>query len=158
MAVRGTCKLFQYTMLRIAEGEVDLSSDVLKLAIIDDTLVPAPDDTTPTWATYSANEVTDAGNYTADGEALTTIVSAMVAGVYTLTADDVNLAIHASGFLDGAYGILVDVTASNAALGFVQLDDDAGVPVSEQAGPVDIEWAGGVVLRLPANVLTWETP
>ena len=158
MAVRGTCKLFQYTMLRVAEGEVDLSSDVLKLGIISDTLIPAPDDTTPTWATYSANEVVSTGNYTAGGETLTTIVSAMVNGVYQLTADDVNIAIHASGFINGAYGILIDTTAANAALGFVQLDDGDGNPVSEQAGPVDIEWAGGVVLQLPANVLTWETP
>lgn len=159
MAVRGTCKVFNETMKRFAEGEIDLSSDVLKLAIVDDTLIPATDDTTPTWSDYSANEVVSTGNYTAGGETLTTVVSAMVSGIYTLTADDVNIAIHASGFTDGAYGILIDTTATGTpALGFVQLDDAAGNPVSEQAGPVDIEWASGVVLELPANATAWDTP
>jgi len=120
---------------------------------------PAADDASPTYSDYSANEVTNAGGYTTGGETLTTVVSAMVSGVYTLTADDVGLLIDASGFTDGAYGILCDTTAAGTpALGFVQLDDSAGNPVSEQAGPIDIEWAGGVVLQLPANVLTWETP
>jgi hypothetical protein len=123
MAVRGTCKVFNETMKRFAEGEIDLSSDVLKLAIVDDTLIPATDDTTPTWSDYSANEVVSTGNYTAGGETLTTVVSAMVSGIYTLTADDVNIAIHASGFTDGAYGILIDTTATGTpALGFVQLE------------------------------------
>ena len=158
MTVRGTCTLFQETMMRMAKGELALHTDTLKLAIIDDTLIPAADDTTPAWADYSANEVVSTGNYTAGGETLTTITVTMVNGVCQLKADDVNIAVHASGFLDGAYGILVDTTAAVVALGFVQLDDGDGNPVSEQAGPVDIEWAGGVVAQFPANVLTWEAP
>ena len=43
-------------------------------------------------------------------------------------------------------------------LNHTELDDADGNPVSEQVGPVDIEWAGGVVPQLPANVLTWDAP
>ena len=157
MAVRGTCKIFNEAMQYFAEGDIDISADTFKLGIIDDTLIPATDDTSPTWSDYVANEVVATGNYTANGETLTTVTSAMVAGIYTMGADDVNLAIHASGFTDGAYGILYE-SVSDLAVGFVQLDDSSGTPVSELAGPVDIEWAGGVVLRLPANALTWDTP
>jgi hypothetical protein len=157
MAVRGTCVMFQEAMKYFAEGDIDISSDTFKLGIIDDTLIPAADDTSPTWSDYSTNEVATTGNYTANGETLTTVTSAMVSGIYTMGADDVNIAMNASGFTDGAYGIVYE-SVSDLAIGFVQLDDPDGNPVNEQAGPVDIEWPGGVVLRLPANALTWETP
>ena len=159
MAVRGTATLFQETLKRAFEGELDLSSDGLALVIVDDTLTPAADDTTPTYSDYVANEVTNAGGYTTTGIPMTTITSAMVAGIYTVGADDVGLLIDASGFINGAWGIICDTTAvGSPALGFIQLDDSSGNPVSEQAGPVDVEWADGVVFEFPANALTWATP
>jgi hypothetical protein len=152
---KGDVFLFQETMLRAFKKELDLSTDTLKLAIVDDTITPAPDDTTPTWSDYSANEVATTGNYTAGGETLTTVAIAMASGIATLTADDVTVLEHASGFTDGYWGIIVDTTASGTpALGVV----DLGGPASEQAGDVSVEWNGGVVFEFPANVLTWETP
>ena len=134
MAVRGTCTMFQEAMKYFAEKQIDISSDTFKLGIIDDTAPPAADDTSPTWSDYVANEVVSTGNYTADGETLTTVTSAMVSGIYTMGADDVNLAIHASGFTDGAYGILYE-SVSDLAVGFCQLDDAAGHPVNEGMVP-----------------------
>jgi hypothetical protein len=132
-----------------------LSTATLKLGIIDDTVPAEADDATPRWADYVANEVVSTGNYTANGETLTTVVLAIVAGICTITADDVNIAIHASGFLDGYQGILYNSSAGNdEAIGFIDMDG----PVSEQEGPVDFEWASGVVVQFPANVLTWDAP
>jgi hypothetical protein len=140
-------------MYDLAKGvHGDLSAATLKLGIIDNTAAPAVDDATPRWADYVANEVVATGNYTADGETLTTLVLAVISQLTTLSADDVNIALHASGFLDGYWGILYNSTATNdEAIGFI----DLGGPVSEQADSVDVEWAGGVVAELPANVLTW---
>jgi hypothetical protein len=127
----------------------------LKLGIIDNTTPPAADDATPRWADYVGNEVATTGNYTANGETLTTVAFAIVAGIATLTADDVNITIHGSGFTDGYWGILYNDSATNdEAIGFIEM----GGPVSEQAGDVDFEWAGGVVAQFPANALTWATP
>jgi hypothetical protein len=155
---RGSFTMFQETQLRLMLGELDLSGDTLTVAICDDTITPEADQTTPTWSDFSANEVTDAGNYTAGGEPLTTVVAAMVAGVATLTADDVNIGIHASGFLDGSWAFLVDTAAAGTpVLGFMELES-AGQPVSEQAADVDFEFPAGVVMKQPANALTWETP
>ena len=153
---RGTATTFQEAMLDMAKGvHGDLSAATLKLAIVDNTITPAADDATPRWADYSANEVSAAGNYVAGGITLTTVVIAMVGGILTITADDVNITEHASGFTDGYYGILVNTSAAaDQALGFW---DMAG-PVSEQAGDVDFEFPSGVVMELPVNVLTWETP
>lgn len=150
---RGTVVLFDGFMYDLAKGvHGDLSTATLKLGIIDNTAAPAVDDATPRWADYVANEVVTTGNYTANGETLTTVVLALISQLTTLSADDVNIALHASGFLDGHWGILYNSTATNdEAIGFI----DLGGPVSEQANPVDVEWAGGVVAELPANVLTW---
>ena len=97
----GTVTLFQEFMKDAMSGVHNLSSGVLKLGIIDDTAPAAADDATPRWADYVTNEVVYTGNYTQDGETLTTVVLAIVAGICTITADDVNIGIHASGFLDG---------------------------------------------------------
>lgn len=127
----------------------DLPNDALKVGIVDNTITPTAADATPRWSDYSANEVVSTGNYVAGGMILTTVTLTMVSGVPTLAADDINIALHASGFVDGYWGILFNDTAGNdEAIGFI----DLGGPVSEQAGPVDIEWTGGIVLELPANV------
>lgn len=143
---RGTVTLFNETMLEGFKGSYDLSTDTLKLGIVDATITPAADDATPTWSDYSANEVVSTGNYTSGGETLTTVTFTMVADVATLAADDVNLALHASGFTDGYWAILFE-SVSGKAIGFV----DMGGPVSEQAAPVAFEWTGGVVAEFPAN-------
>lgn len=152
---KGDAYLFNETMLRFIEGELDLSADTLKMVIVDDTITPATDDATPTYSDYSANEVTNAGNYVTGGITMTTVATAMASGIATLTADDVVISEHVSGFTDGYWGIVCDTTAAGTpALGFI----DLGGPESEQAGDVSIEFAGGVVFEFPANVLTWETP
>lgn len=153
---RGSATAFQQAMYDLATGvHGDLSSAVLKLAIVDDTITPAADDDTPRWADYSANEVATAGNYIAGGITLTTVVVAMVGGILTITADDVNIGLHASGFLDGYFAFLVNTSATNdEILGWW----DMGGPVSEQAADVDFEFPSGVVMEIPANAETWATP
>lgn len=152
---RGQVTLFQEFMKDAMSAVHNLSTATLKLGIIDDTTPAEADDATPRWADYVANEVVSTGNYTANGETLTTVVLAIVAGICTLTADDVNITLHASGFLDGFQGILYNSSAGNdEAIGFI----DMGGPVSEQAADVDFEWDAGVVAEWPANVLTWDTP
>ena len=153
---RGDVTMFQEFMKDAMSGVHNLSTPpTLKLGIIDNTTAPAADDATPRWADYSTNEVATTGNYTANGETLTTVALAMTGGICTLTADDVSITLHASGFTDGYYGILYNDSATNdEAIGFVDMDG----PVSEQADDVDFEWTGGVVARFPANVLTWATP
>ena len=146
---KGSVTLFSEFMKDGMSAVHDLSSDTLKLGIIDNTTPPTVDDPTPRWADYVGDEVAATGNYTANGETLTTVTLTMVSNLCTLAADDVNIGIHASGFLDGYWGILYNSGATNdEAIGFVEMDG----PVSEQAGDVDFEWTGGVVAEFPANV------
>jgi hypothetical protein len=144
--------MFNEFLLEAGKGSHDLSSDTLKLGIIDDTVEPTAADTTPTWGDYSANEVATTGNYTSGGETLTSVTFTLASGIPTLSADDILIAMDALGFTDGSYGILYNSTASDKAIGFVELEDSSGNPASEQAAAVSIEWDDGVVLELPANV------
>ena len=151
----GSCTMFQEFYLDALSAAHNLSSNTLKLGIVDDTLTPTANIATPRWSDFSANEVSAAGNYVSGGMTLTTVSLAMSCGICTLTADDVLIAQHASGFTDGYWGILYNSSATNGeAIGFI----DLGGPVSEQAAPVSVEWPSGVVGQFPANVTAWATP
>jgi hypothetical protein len=145
----GTATLFNEEQLDSRKGVHNHPTDTLKLVIIDNTSPPAADDATPRYSDYSANEVSNAGGYTTGGITLTTVAFAMVSDVATLTADDVSLPLDALGFTNGYWAILINDSATNKeAIGFW----DLGGPVSEQAGPISLEFPAGVVAEWPANV------
>lgn len=146
---KGTATAFDEYLLDANKKIHDLPSDVIKMGFVDDTIVPAADDPSPRWSDYSANEVSTAGGYPSGGIVLTNVTFTLIAGVPTLKADDIELAINASGFTDAAHGIVYNSSATNdEALGSV----DFGGDVSEQAGPVTVEFTDGVVGEFPANV------
>lgn len=145
----GSATLFDEYQLDSNKAVHLLGTNTLKLVIVTDTSPPAVDDATPRYSDYSANEVSNAGGYPTGGITLTTVTFTMVAGVATLKADDVNLAMDPSGFTDGYYGILINDSATNKeAVGFWDLEG----PISEQAGPISLEFTDGVVAEFPANV------
>jgi len=123
----------------------NFSSDTIKLGLIDSTVVPLASGATPTWGDWSTHEVATTGGYTPSGE-IVPVTWTEVGGVGTLddNAGDIALAQDAGGFTDAAYGILYNEDeATNAAIGFL----DLGGPVSEQAGPVNVNWH-------PSGILT----
>jgi hypothetical protein len=139
----GDVTIFEEVAEMIGEETFNFESDTLKLGLIDNSTPPTAADATPRWADYSGNEVSTAGGYTANGETLASVTYTEAAGVATLDADNVSLSQDGSGFTDAYWGIIYDDTATNdEAIGFVEL----GGPVSEQAGPVAINWnASGIM-------------
>ena len=139
----GDVTIFEEVSEMIGEKTFNLASDTLKLGLIDNTAAPTAADATPRWGDYSANEVSTAGGYTANGITLTSVTYTEAGGVATLDAANVSLTQDAGGFTDAYWGIIYDDTATNdEAIGFVEL----GGPVSEQAGPVAINWnASGIM-------------
>ncbi len=133
----GDFTLFEEYAEQSGNKEHNLSSDTIKLGLIDNTASPAANDGTPTWGDYSDNEVGTGGNYTANGETIANQSWTETDGVGTFDGDDITLAQHESGFTDAYWGILYNAThASNMAIGFLEL----GGPVSEQEGQVEIRW------------------
>jgi hypothetical protein len=145
---QGDVTVFEEFAEMLGQKIFNFDSDTLKLGIIDNTTPPTAADATPRWGDYSANEVSTAGGYTANGETLTTVSWSEADGVATLDADNVSLSQDGSGFTDGYWGILYDDTASNdEAFAFVEL----GGPVSEQAGPIAINWNASGILTVTVS-------
>jgi hypothetical protein len=146
---QGDVTLFEEYALDAGAEDHDLASDVIKLGIIDNTTPPTAADATPTWGDYSANEVSTAGGYTADGETIASQSWTEANGVATFDGDNITLAQNGSGFTDAYWGILYNSTnASNKAIGFI----DLGGPVSEQVGQVEIRWnASGIFTHTVSN-------
>jgi len=142
----GDLTVFEESALDFINGVHNLGSDTIKVGLVDDTITPAADDETPRWADYSANEVSTAGGYTANGETLSGTGTSEADG--TATFDDsgnISLSQDGSGFTDAYWAIIYNDTATNdEALAFVELDG----PVSEQAGPITITWHASGILAL----------
>jgi len=120
--------------------------DTIKLMLINNTKVPAADDTTPVKADYT--EVSGTG-YTAGGETLT-ITGEQSSGVFTFDATGdpaASWSKNAAGPTDIYYGIIYNDSASNdECIAFIDFTSDGGTtPVSLQDG--DITWTphtGGI--------------
>lgn len=143
---QGDVTLFEEFVDQLGEEIHNFPSDTLKLGIIDNTVTPLASDATPAWANYSANEVSTAGGYVADGITLTGVTWTEADGTATLDdTGNVSLAQNASGFTDGYWGILYNATAVGGnAIGFV----DLGGPASEQAGPINVTWGASGILTV----------
>ena len=144
----GTVTVFQEFADQLGKEIHNFSSDTLKIGLIDNTLTPTAGDATPTWSDYSANEVSTTGGYTANGETLASVTWNEAAGVATLDAANISLEQNGSGFTNAYWGIIYnDSAASDDAIAFVEL----GGPVSEQSGPVAINWNASGILTVTVS-------
>lgn len=140
---RGDVTLFDEGKLAIANGEIDLGTDVMMLGFIDNVGAPTAGDALPHWGgtgtvNHSLNEVGTGGGYT--GPVDITVDTSEAAG--TVTVDPTNnptFSQNASGPTDIWWGIIYSNTAaSKRCIAFIEM---AG-PVSIVAGDVTITWDG----------------
>lgn len=128
---------------------LNLSADTIKVGIVTSALTPAVGLADPRWGAggsnnFSANEVaTHAGGYTGP-VAMTNVTYTRSSGVNKLDWDDFTIPMDASGFSNGAWGIIYDDTdAGKHALGYI----DLGGPVGNTTGPLVFNMnAAGVLL------------
>jgi len=145
---QGDLTVFEEVAEMIGEEVFDFENDTLKLGLIDNSAAPTAADATPRWADYSANEVGTGGNYTANGETLANVSYTEADGVATLDADNVQFAQDGSGFTDAYWAIIYDDSATNdEAICFIEM----GGPVSEQAGPVNINFNASGILTVTVS-------
>lgn len=123
----------------------NLSSDVLNLGIVTNTTVPTMATAIPHWGgtgttNFATNQVTTAGGYTGP-ITLASVTWTNVAGVLTLRATDVVIPQNASGFSNGAYGIIYNNTDANKrALGYIELS--SGGTATIVTGSLTLDWQG----------------
>lgn len=145
----GDLTVFEEFALNIGAEAHNFSGDTIKVGLVDDTITPTAADATPTWGDYSANEVSTAGGYTANGETLSGVTWTEAGGVATLDdTGNISLSQDAGGFTDAHWAIIYnDSSATDQAIAFL----DLGGPVSEVAGPVTITWNASGILTVTVS-------
>lgn len=142
----GTVKWFAAGLAAMANKEHDLDSDDIRMGIVTTTNVPTVDEAAPHWGgtgttNFATNQVATAGtSYTGPVVLTSETLTADATGV-KFSAGVVTLAQDASGFTDGAYGIIYNNTHANkAALGYIEISSAGSA--SLVAGQLVIDWAG----------------
>lgn len=142
----GTIKWFAQGLLDLGNKLHNLSSDTLKLGIVTTATVPLLSTAAPHWGgtgttNFATNQVGTAGTQYTGPKTLASVTWTLVSNVPTLRATDIAMTIDASGFTNGAYGIVYnDTDANKRALGFVELSS-AGT-ASLVSGALTIDWQG----------------
>ena len=120
---RGDLVVFEEAMAFIQDGDFG-SADVIKLAILDDTLSPIAAQAVPALGLYT--EVGSGGNYAAGGDTLDTFTNMIieVGGVVTFddTGASVAWALDAGNDNDAYWGLIYNSTDGGArAIAFIDL-------------------------------------
>jgi hypothetical protein len=142
----GTMKWFAQGLLDLGNKIHNLSSDTLNLGIVTTATVPLLSTAGPHWGgsgttNFATNQVSTGGTQYTGPKTLASVTWTLVSNVPTLRATDISMTIDASGFTNGAYGIIYNNTDANKrALGFIELS--AAGTLSLQAGAITIDWGG----------------
>ena len=96
----------------------DLDADTFKMALISDAS-PSLATATPNLSDFT--ECTPGGNYTSGGNTLTTPTFTEAAGTATFDFDDLTISQNASNPTDARWGLVINSTQANAAVGLVDL-------------------------------------
>lgn len=154
MAV-GDILWFNQAALDLGNKLHDLSSDQLKVGLINSAVTPDETTADPRWGAggstnLSSNEVATGASYAAGGPSLASVTWALQSGNPELRANAVVVAQDAGGFTDARWGIIYNNTdAGKRAIGFV----DLGSARSIVGGPLTLDWNGAsnIILRATPN-------
>lgn len=149
----GNIKWFQEGLLQLGNKIHNLSSDALQLGIVTTATVPAMNTAIPHWGgtgttNFATNQVSTAGGYTGP-IALASITWTNVAGVLTLKATDVVIPQNASGFANGAWGIIYNNTDANKrAIAYIELSSGGTASIVSGSITIDFQGAGTDILTI----------
>ena len=149
----GDIKWFPEALLNLGKKVHNLSSDTLKLGIVTNATVPGLGTADPHWGgtgttNFATNQVSTGGGY-AGPITLTSVTWTNVSNVPTLRATDVVIPQNASGFSNGAYGIIYnDTDANKRALGWVEISSAGTASIVSGSLTIDFQGAGTDVLKL----------
>lgn len=140
---RGDIIIFNEAKAFMIDGGWD-PADVMKCAILDNTVPPAAADVTPQLGDYT--EVGAAGSYVAGGTSLGTLDSMVTQTAGTLRIDSATnptWAKNAANDVDAHWALIYnDTDVAKRAMCYV----DLGGPVDMTAGDLTINWpAGGII-------------
>lgn len=138
----GDMKWFAQGLLDLGNKIHDMDGDDWRMGIVTNATVPSLSTAAPHWGgtgttNFASTQVGTGGTSYTGPVVLAGESWALVANVATFGADAVSLAQDASGFTNGAYGIIYNNTDANKrAIGFVEIS--SGGTASLVAGPVSV--------------------
>lgn len=144
---------FNTWVTNIGDQVFDMSTDVFKLGIVDNSVVPTIGAADPRWGAgggvdFSASEVTPGGNYPAGGISLSAVITdnwTSSGGTHTFDVDDVSIAQDGANPSGAYWGIIYsDTAAGKQCVAFIEL----GGPLDLSAGLVTITWHASGVIRI----------
>lgn len=140
----GDIKWFPEALLNLGKKVHNLSSDTLKLGIVTTATVPALNTPDPHWGgsgttNFATSQVSTGGGYTGP-ITLSSVTWTNVSNVPTLRAADVTIPQNASGFSNGAYGIIFnDTDANKRALGWIEVDSAGTLSIVSGSRTIDFK-------------------
>lgn len=149
----GNIKWFADGLLAIGNKAMNLSSDTLNLGIVTTATVPSITTAVPHWGgtgttNFATNQVGTGGGYTGP-ITLASVTWTNVSGVLTLRATDIVIPQNASGFSNGAYGILYNNTDANKrAFGYIELSSGGTLSIVTGSVTIDFQGAGTDILTI----------
>ena len=145
---RGDLVVFEEFALDVGLGVHNLNTGAMTVGWIDNTTPPTAADSTPTWASYSANECTGT-NYTTGGDPLTGVTYDEADGVGTFDdTADFTWTQDPAGPTDIYWVILYNNTAaSDQAIAYI----DMGGAISLIDGDISITWHASGILTITVS-------
>lgn len=148
----GTIKWFAQGLHDLGNKIHDLDSDDWRMGIVTTATVPAVNTAAPHWGgtgttNFATNQVATAGTSYTGPIVLASEAWTLSATGATMDFADISLSQDASGFTNGAYGIIYNNTDANKrAIGYIELS--SGGTASLVAGPITITMNASGVLAL----------
>lgn len=148
----GTIKWFAQGLHDLGNKIHDLDGDDWRMGIVTTATVPAVNTAAPHWGgtgttNFATNQVATTGTSYTGPIVLTSEAWALNATGATMDFADISLSQDASGFTNGAYGIIYNNTDANKrAIGYIELS--SGGTASLVAGPITITMNASGVLAL----------
>lgn len=149
----GSIKWFQEGILQMGTKIHNFTSDTLKLGVVTTATVPTLATAVPHWGgtgttNFATNQVGTGGGYTGP-ITLASVTWTNVAGALTLRATDVVIPQNASGFSNGAYGIIYnDTDANKRAIAYVELSSGGTATIVSGSITIDFQGSGTDILTI----------
>ncbi len=149
----GDIKWFPEALLNLGKKVHNLSSDTLKLGIVTSSPAPALNTADPHWGgtgttNFATTQVGTGGGYTGP-ITLASVTWTNVSNVPTLRAADITIPQNASGFSNGAYGIIYnDTDANKRAIAWIELSSGGTASIVSGSLTIDFQGAGTDVLKI----------
>jgi hypothetical protein len=149
----GNIKWFADGLLAIGNKQISLSADVFKMGIVTTATTPTIGTAVPHWGgtgttNFATNQVSTAGGYTGP-VTLASVTFTNVTNVLTFRAADPVIPANASGFSNGAWGIIYsDTDANKRAIGYVELSAAGTASIVSGSLTIDFGGAGTDVLTI----------